>query len=139
MSLLGSTGELRLFASLLNESSIAGTVNGLTDLTVLAPTNAAIEEFLDSQGAAEYTSSADALGAFLSYHLLPGTTYITLGETVEAFLATYLSNKTYSNVTGGQIVEAYVVNGNATVVSGLLTKGVIVTAVSIAEAITALR
>lgn len=55
--------DLTSFASLLNSTAIGLTMNSLTNSTVLAPTNEAVESFLNSSGGASLANSPDIVQA----------------------------------------------------------------------------
>lgn len=94
------------------------------NFTFLAPTNEAISLWMKDN------RSSDDTKATLQYHLLHGN-YPTasLTETPQ-FLPSGLEDATYSNVTGGQRVEAYD-NGNAVFRSALNTTSHVVSPVSV--------
>jgi hypothetical protein len=70
------------------------------------------------------------LASLLRYHVLSGTYYASSFTNQSAFIPTLLTNPTYTNVTGGQRVEAILQGGNATLYSALKENSTVVTPVS---------
>ena len=105
---------------------------GLKNVTLLAPSNQAFANFLNSSaGAAIKINDTAAIQAVLMYHVLNGTYDSSAIKTTPAFIPTMLNNKAYSNVTGGQRVEAMRMGTNVTFVSGLLAHSNVTQAVSL--------
>lgn len=82
---------------------------------VLAPNDEAFDKFLSSTTAANNFTSQEAIGALLSYHILKGVHSYAEFTNETQFITTLLSDATYSNVTGGQVVELTRSKGNAVV------------------------
>lgn len=74
-----------------------------------------------------------AVAALLSYHVLKGTYYASNFTSAAAplFVPTLLTNVSYTNVTGGQRVEAAVMDGKVNILSGAGVSSTVVTPVSI--------
>lgn len=107
---------------------VAGLAN-MTNITLLAPSNAALQSFLSTAG----TSAAATPGfitALLQYHVLNGTYHALNFTSRPQFLPTMLNNATFVNVTGGQRVEAMRNGTNVTITSGFVSKSSVVTPVS---------
>lgn len=68
--------------------------------------------------------------ALLTYHVLNGTIRSTDIMNMTTFVPTLLSNETYANITGGQVVGARSNSTNVNIYSGLLTESTVSTAVS---------
>ncbi|KAI2470772.1 FAS1 domain-containing protein [Annulohypoxylon bovei var. microspora] len=107
---------------------LANSFNNLQNVTILAPSNDALESLTnDSDTVSQFTKSG-YLQALLSYHVLNGT-YHSMNFTNESiFIHTALTNSTYSNVTGGQVVEARLHDNNVTFFTALKQNASIVTA-----------
>lgn len=92
----------------------------LTNVTLLAPSNDAFATFLNSSaGAALADMDEQLIQGILSYHVLNGT-YESFNET--AFIPTALQPPQYTNVTGGQVVQAVPgEDGAVTFFSGLVS------------------
>jgi len=105
--------------------NLGQTLSGARNITILAPSNAALATFLNSTTGQRLATSAGATSALLLYHILNGTYYGSQISNTPAFVPTYLNNATYSNVTGGQRVEAVVNSGNVTFFSGLLANSTV--------------
>lgn len=115
LTVLDQTEELSALNSYVTNSSILTKLLSSADnFTFLAPSNAAIEEWLSSSD----TLTTDVIDTTLTYHLLHGR-FPTLSFTPEPqFVHSFLENITYANVTGGQVVELLSQNGQAQVGSG---------------------
>jgi uncharacterized surface protein with fasciclin (FAS1) repeats len=82
-------------------------LTNLENITILAPSNEALESFLNNtEVAAMVAADPSIVPAILSYHVLNGTYYASNVTDTAAFIPTLLTNATYSNVTGGQVVSA---------------------------------
>ncbi|EGY21474.1 hypothetical protein VD0002_g2358 [Verticillium dahliae] len=78
------------------------------NITILAPSNDALEAFLNNTAAsAAIAADPGLILAVLQYHILNGTYYASniTGADGPLFVPTLLTNETYANVTGGQRVE----------------------------------
>ncbi|TQN64175.1 Fasciclin-like arabinogalactan protein [Colletotrichum shisoi] len=116
-------GQLNLTAALASQNSslstltsLLGTQPGLVqalsqakNITILAPSNEALEAFIASAGSA--ATDAGLVAAILQYHVLNGTYYASNFTEEPQFIPTLLQNQTYANVTGGQRVQAQAVDG----------------------------
>lgn len=107
-------------------------LSNLQNITILAPSNDALDS-VNSDNIGMLTNSA-YLQALLSYHVLNGTYYNTTFSNESMFIPTALMNETYTNVTGGQVVEARLYDNNVTFFSALKENATIVTPVSISQA-----
>jgi hypothetical protein len=115
LSILESTQELSTLNFYVNAStSLTKLLSSVNNFTFLAPSNSALEKWLSRGG----SISSDVIEMTLRYHLLHGR-FPTLSFTEEPqFVHSFLENKTYTNVTGGQVVEIFSKNGQAQAVSG---------------------
>ncbi|CAH0051198.1 unnamed protein product [Clonostachys solani] len=91
-------------------------LNSLTDITILAPNNDAIKTFLGNTSVSQI--SPQEIGAILSYHVLNGTYFSDNVTSTPSFLPTLLNATEFTNVTGGQVVEAIKQDSNVTFLSG---------------------
>lgn len=100
-----------------------------TDITILAPNNDAFTTFLNSSDGQNIANDPTQVAALLSYHIINGTYYDSNFTDSPTFVQTSLNSTSYSNVSGGQRLQA--VNNGSTVnlFSGLLTQSNIVSAV----------
>lgn len=110
-SLSNLTTYLGLFPSLVSQ------LNSLTNITLLAPNNQAFEALLKSTPS--LASNPGLIEAVLTYHVLNGS-YAKFSSS-PAFIHTALMNNTYSNVTGGQVVEAIGTSKGATFYTGMFS------------------
>ncbi|WQF90150.1 Putative FAS1 domain-containing protein [Colletotrichum destructivum] len=132
-------GQLNLTAALASQNSslstltsLLGTQPGLVqalsqaqNITILAPSNEALEAFIASAGSA--ATDAGLVAAILQYHVLNGTYYASNFTEEPQFIPTLLQNQTYANVTGGQRVQAQAVDGNVTFYSALRENSTVTT------------
>ena len=118
------TSYVSLFPDLLTTLSMA------TNITILAPSNEAFAAFLNSSaGMAVTLNDTAAIQAILSYHVLNGTYPASSIMSTPAFVPTLLNNPSYSNVTGGQVVEAVTQGSSVEIYSGLLANSTVTTPV----------
>jgi hypothetical protein len=104
LSVLAKHLELSTFNYYVNASTnLTNLLSSANNFTLLAPSNTAFEQWFSGQG--NPSLSDDVIEATLFYHLLHGG-FPTASFTDESqFVASHLTNATYSNVTGGQRVE----------------------------------
>ncbi|OHF03803.1 fasciclin domain-containing protein [Colletotrichum orchidophilum] len=102
-----------------SQPGLVGALSQAQNITILAPSNAALEAFLASPGAQGAASNPGLITAILQYHVLTGTYYASQFTEEPRFIPTLLTNETYTNVTGGQRVQAQTVDGNVTFYSAL--------------------
>jgi uncharacterized surface protein with fasciclin (FAS1) repeats len=116
---LGSLPQLSNLTSYLSAfPDFVGQLSQLTNITLLAPNNAAFAELLNSSAGAALTNGDTALiQALFSYHVLNGS-YSSFENT--SFVPTALQPPQFTNVTGGQRVEAMNASDSVTFFSGLL-------------------
>ncbi|MCJ1422277.1 hypothetical protein MMC29_000157 [Sticta canariensis] len=116
-SLLSTTPELSKLASVVTQfPDLVKFLSTTKDLTILAPTNAAIEKYLGGNGS---SIPPKLLEAVVTYHVLPAIVPASAFETAPAFIPTLLHYPTLTNVSGGQVVEGFVKGKNIEIVSGL--------------------
>jgi uncharacterized surface protein with fasciclin (FAS1) repeats len=112
-SLSNLTTYLGLFPNLVQ------TLSSLTNITLLAPNNAAFSKLLNSSaGAALLSNDTSAIQALFTYHVLNGS-YSNFSS-MPAFVPTLLTPGMYANVTGGQRVEALSSGNSTSFISGAL-------------------
>ena len=109
---------------------LATALGSAKNVTILAPSNAAFTKFMNSSaGSAIAANDTAAIQALLTYHVLNGTYPASAVTSNASFIPTMLNNVKYSNVTGGQRVEAIKVGQNVTFFSGLLQNSTVTKAV----------
>lgn len=126
---LGSqNSSLSSFSDLLSSNpELANSLNNLRNVTILAPSNDALNSLAsDHNTLSEYTQSG-YLRALIDYHVLNGTYHNTSFTNQSVFIHTALENSTYTNVTGGQVIEAKLVDNNVTFFTALKQNASIVT------------
>ncbi|CZR62605.1 uncharacterized protein PAC_12502 [Phialocephala subalpina] len=85
---------------LVNESPLLTTLLGTANnCTFLAPSDDALTAWLQTNRSQAW------IDANISYHLLPGNNPTISLENTTHFLSSFLTNSSFSNVTGGQRVE----------------------------------
>ena len=119
------TAFISAYPQLVNSLSMA------KNITLLAPSNEAFTKLLSSSaGAAIMANDTTAIQSLLSYHVLNGTYMAAMFNSTPLFIHTMLANPTYSNVTGGQVVEGVMAGKNVSFFSGLLMNATVTKAVS---------
>ena len=104
LEVLQTYPQLSTLSSLVNASSNATSLlANATDFTFLAPSNSAIQSYNGAN--ANNTLTGDLFEANLQYSLLQGG-YSTLSfSNTSQFVTSHLTNTSYTNVTGGQVVD----------------------------------
>ncbi|MCJ1317535.1 hypothetical protein MMC15_002860 [Xylographa vitiligo] len=128
-----SAQSMNLTATLMNNSmlsnltsyvslfpSVLSSLESATNITILAPSNAAFSALLNSSAGMALANNSAAIQPILTYHVLNGTYYASNITSNATFVPTMLSDPAYANVTGGQRVEAITEGMNVTFFSGLL-------------------
>jgi uncharacterized surface protein with fasciclin (FAS1) repeats len=130
---LGSNANLSTLASLIKGQPqlLQTLLSSAQNITVLAPNNDALNAVLNSTVGQSLSSDPGAVAALLSYHVLNGTFYSSQIANTSVFVPTLLTNSSYANVTGGQVVEAISAHSNVSVISGLLQNSTVVEAVKL--------
>ena len=105
------------------------TLSQANNITILAPSNDAFTEFASTDTGRDVASNPGLLAALLQYHVLNGTFQSSQVSNTSTFIPTLLTNETYANVTGGQVVEAIQVGNETVFYSGLLQNTTVTTAV----------
>merc|ERR1711877_111984 len=118
-ALLSSTDSLSSLNDLVgNYPDFAAALASREDATILAPSNDALETLMNSD-AASMLDNDQFVQSLLRYHVLQSTVYASNITQTPIFAPTYLNSSMYSNVTGGQVVEARREDGEVQFVSGL--------------------
>lgn len=126
-----SGGLVEILSNQTELSNLTNYLNGFPDfleelsqlqeVTLLAPSNEAFEQFLNSSAGSALAEGADEslIRGILRYHVLNGT-YESFNGT--EFIPTALEPPQYTNVTGGQRVQVVAgEDGEATFYSGLVS------------------
>lgn len=107
--------ELSTFNNYVNSSSnLTKLLSSANNVTLLAPSNAAFEAWLPNQAP---DLPKDQIEALLTYHLVNGVFASIEFSNQPQFSRTFLSNVSYTNVTGGQRVELVSSSGRPEIVS----------------------
>merc|ERR1712230_259853 len=118
-ALLSSTDSLSSLNDLVgNYPDFAATLASWENVTILAPSNDALETLMNSD-AASTLDNDQFVQSLLRYHVLQSTVYASDITQTPVFAPTYLNSSMYSNVTGGQVVEARLEDDEVQFVSGL--------------------
>lgn len=121
--LLANTTQLASLNALLSSyPGVASSLANISNVTILAPSNAALANFTNStsfQALASSPSGNRTIEDLLSYHILQGEYYAGNITDTPTFIHTYLNDTAYTNVTGGQVVEAIIEDNSTYFYSGL--------------------
>lgn len=127
-------------AAALNSSSDLSTLQGLvpqnvlqalssaSNITILAPSNAAFGK-VSQDTLSALTSDPSLLTALLQYHVLNGSYLASAIPSEGAFVPTLLTDQSYTNVTGGQVVHATTEDDKVIFFSGNMNNSTVTTAV----------
>lgn len=129
---LGSVPELSSLTSVLGivSAELAGALASAHNVTLLAPSNEAFNALQNNPAGAAALNDTSLIQAVLQYHVLNGTYYAANVTETPAFIPTFLTNQSYTNVTGGQVVQAVLTDGNVVFFSGLLANSTVTQAAS---------
>jgi uncharacterized surface protein with fasciclin (FAS1) repeats len=126
---LANTTDLSSLNALISSyPTIATTIAGLSNVTILAPSNEALSAFTNSsafQAIASSPNSNKSIADLLLYHVLQGKIYASDITDTPAFVPTYLNDTLYTNVTGGQRVEAIAQDDKVYFYSGALANSTV--------------
>lgn len=129
---LSETPDLSNFASFLSQANLQNQLNELSNITILAPNNAAFTEFLGSSEGSGLTStdpaSVQRAAALVNYHILNGT-YRDFED--NEIIHTLLTAPQFANVTGGQVVQTFDKRRR----QNIFTSGLLSTAVNTTRAV----
>lgn len=129
--LLSSTDELSSLADLIGDApEIAASLGNATNITLLAPSNSAIEELLSGPSAGAIASTPGLVQAVLQYHVLAGVFEAADIPEEGVIVPTLLTNETYTSLPDGQVVLAASTDDSVVFSSGLLANSTVTTAVS---------
>lgn len=129
---LNSSSQLTSLSGLLQLPGLGQLVQSLSsaqNITILAPSNEAFAS-VGNETLGALTSNEGLLTALLQYHVLNGTILSSAITNQSQFVPTLLTNELFTNVTGGQVVEAVATGDNVTFFSGLLSNSSVTQAVS---------
>jgi uncharacterized surface protein with fasciclin (FAS1) repeats len=119
---LNSSSDLSSLSALLSTPGLGQLVESLgsaQNVTILAPSNQAFES-IGNETLTSLASNEGLLTALLQYHVLNGTFLSSAITNQSTFVPTLLTNQLFTNVTGGQVVNAKTSGDNVTFFSGLL-------------------
>jgi transforming growth factor-beta-induced protein len=130
MQVLSSNLDLVTLYHYVNASaSLTNLFSSLNGVTLLAPSNAAFSNLLESRSG-EALSDAE-LQELLQYHILDGNFTTKSWSSKPQFVPTFLKDPKYTNVTGGQVVELITDgHGNPQILSWNKTVSTILTPVT---------
>jgi len=125
---LNSSSDLSTLAGVLNlNPQLVQALSGAQNITILAPSNKAFSSVPNAtlQG---LLGNAGLITAVLQYHVLNGTVRSDQITNSSTFVPTLLTDRQFTNVTGGQRVEAVKRNNTVYFFSGLLDNSTVSTA-----------
>jgi uncharacterized surface protein with fasciclin (FAS1) repeats len=114
---------------------LVSALGSASNITILAPNNAALAKFLNSSTGMAAATMPDVVTALLTYHVLNGTYPASAFKPTPQFLPSLLTNMSYTNVTGGQRVEGYTNGSSVVLVSGGLATSMVTVAVRLNNSI----
>lgn len=120
---LRSSSQLTSLSGVLALPGLEQLVQSLSsaqNVTILAPSNEAFAS-VGNETLGALTANEGLLTALLQYHVLNGTFLSSAITNQSQFVPTLLTNELFTNVTGGQVVEAVTSGDNVTFFSGLLS------------------
>lgn len=120
---LASSPQLSNLTTLLSAfPGFTAQLANATNVTLLAPSNDAFAKLANSSILSAISANDTSLiEALVLYHVVNGTYNSSQITDTPAFLPTHLTDTAFTNVTGGQRVEALSASGNVTFISGLLS------------------
>lgn len=124
---LKSSSELSTLAGLVPQD-VLQSLSSASNITILAPGNSAFEK-VSPQLLSSLTSNQGAITALLQYHVLNGSYPSSAIPDEGAFVPTLLTNSSYTNVTGGQVVHATTEDDKVVFYTGSLSNSTVTTAV----------
>ncbi|CZT50027.1 related to TGF beta induced protein ig-h3 precursor [Rhynchosporium secalis] len=120
--LAANNGTLSALTTLISsQPDLVQSLSQAKNITILAPSNAAIAAFLNSTAGVAAASNPGAVAALLSYHVLSGSYPASAFTNTSQFIPTLLTDPAYSNVTGGQVVDAKVEGETVSIFTGLIS------------------
>ncbi|PPR07635.1 hypothetical protein CVT26_001703 [Gymnopilus dilepis] len=129
LDLLQGQSQLSNLVTLLNaQPAVVSALTSATNITLLAPHNDALMTFLNSPAGTAAAATPGAVAALLEYHAINGVFKSTAFTSTPVFVSTLLTNTSFTNVTGGQVVEGVAQNGGVSIFSGLKAKSSVTTA-----------
>jgi len=135
--LLNDQKNLSEFTTLLTQQygDIYANLSFQNDVTILAPSNDAFAKIpYTTLGPAFQSNQSDIIRSVLEYHIIPGLHPADSYNGSLKFTPTWLNNKTYTNVTGGQVVGGVQQAGNVNVfTSGMGSRSTLMQAVSLPD------
>lgn len=129
---LSSNSNLSSVAALIGQyPALASTLESTKNVTLLAPSNAALAALTNSSVFAQAGAIPGYIQALLEYHVLNGTYYASDITSTPNFIHTLLTNESFANVTDGQVVECVLDGTMPYFYSGLKANASVVQAVSL--------
>ena len=104
-------------------------LSAATDITILAPSDEAFAALSGTPTGEALGNDTGLLTAVLQYHVLNGTVRAADITNTSSFVPTLLTNGSYANVTGGQVIEAVLIGNETVFYSGLLQNSTVTQAV----------
>lgn len=127
---LSGQDSLSTLMTLINaQPSLVSSLSSAQNITLFAPSNDALNAFLDSDAGISAASQLDVVAALLTYHVVNGAFHSSTFTSTPIFPSTLLTNSSYTSVSGGQVVEVVAQNGGVNVFSGLKNKATVTTPV----------
>lgn len=134
-AVLTSSPDLSNLTSIISANpALLSALSGASNITILAPSNQAFAALQNSSAASLLTNNdPTAITALLQYHVLKGTYPASAIKNTPAFIPTLLNATQFTNVTGGQVVEAITQGNSVEIYSGLLSKSTVTKPVGLTD------
>ncbi|KAH8779015.1 FAS1 domain-containing protein [Hyaloscypha finlandica] len=113
---------------LATQPALVTALSSAQGITILAPSNDAFSKILSTSAGMALEKDPSMITALLQYHVLNGSVPASAFTTSAQFIPTLLTNTSFSNVTGGQVVMGMLSGKTVEVFSGLKEKSTVTTA-----------
>jgi transforming growth factor-beta-induced protein len=113
---------------LATQPALSAALTSAQQITILAPSNDAFSKILSTAAGMALSKDPSMVTALLQYHVLNGTVPGSAFTTSAQFIPTLLTNASFSNVTGGQVVMGMLSGKSVEIFSGLKEKSTVTTA-----------
>ncbi|KAF8854510.1 Fasciclin-domain-containing protein [Acephala macrosclerotiorum] len=111
-----------------SQPSLSSALASASPITILAPSNDAFSKLLSTAAGMAVSKDPSMVTALLEYHVLNGSFASSAFTTTEQFVPTLLTNRTFTNVTGGQVVMGVLSGKEVKLMSGLKEMSTVTTA-----------
>ncbi|CZR52632.1 related to TGF beta induced protein ig-h3 precursor [Phialocephala subalpina] len=113
---------------LASQPALSAALASASPITILAPSNDAFSKLLSTSAGMAVSKDPSMVAALLEYHVLNGTFNSSAFTTTAQFVPSLLTNQTFTNVTGGQVVMGMLSGKTVKLMSGLKETSTVTTA-----------